>query len=385
MHVLWINEEASPVGGCERYISDTVTLLRKQGVRSTLLYNPQRSADPVFLRAFDGAFPLVDLTIQLPELNADLIYVHHLEDAGILAALRRTPVPKALFVHDYKLFCLRENKYRTLGHHTCTRTVGLGCYPCLGFLNRSDAWPGFKLARVGSLLARQRQHMFFDAVVTGSRYMADHIVAHGFERARVHAIPLYATQPSEAPPCERERDLILFVGQLIRGKGLDVLLHAMPALRQRARLMVAGSGRQEEMFRSLCEQLGLGSRVQFAGRLRPEDLAGLYRRAALVVVPSRYPETFGLVGVEAMSHGAPVVGTTVGAIGEWLEDGRTGLAVPPNDSSALAGAIDRVLADANLARDLGAGGLRRYQEWFRPERHVDTLLALFATLQKSRA
>jgi glycosyltransferase involved in cell wall biosynthesis len=167
--------------------------------------------------------------------------------------------------------------------------------------------------------------------------MANHVVAHGFDKAKVHAIPLYATAPpdGEGSP-EREKDLLLFAGQLIRGKGLDVLLHAMLKLGQSARLIVAGTGRQGKLFETMCDQLGLRHRVQFVGRLSRDQLHLLYRRATVVVVPSRYPETFGLVGVEAMSHGTPVIATTVGAIGEWLEDGCTGPAFHLTIAPALA-------------------------------------------------
>jgi glycosyltransferase involved in cell wall biosynthesis len=292
-------------------------------------------------------------------------------------------LPKVRFFHDHRLFCLRNYKYTALGHQTCTRTVGLGCYPCLGFVNKSSGWPGLKLSFVSTLRAQQRATMFFDAFVVGSRYMAGHVVAHGFDRARVHVIPPFAEPPPNAPTMPREPDLLLFVGQLIRGKGLDVLLRALTKVRTPVRLVVVGTGRQGSVYQRLTEKLALTDRVKFVGRMPPEQLAELYPRATAVVFPSRSPETFGLVGIEAMSHGTPVIASAVGGIGEWLQDGRVGIAVPSGDPAALARAIDRLVGDPGLVRAMGAEGLRRYQERFRPERHVECLHALFAGLAGS--
>ncbi|RKH60513.1 glycosyltransferase family 4 protein [Corallococcus aberystwythensis] len=129
----------------------------------------------------------------------------------------------------------------------------------------------------------------------------------------------------------------------------------------------------------MVEGLGLSGRVSFLGSMAPESLSALYRRAACVVFPSRAPETFGLVGVEAMAHGTPVIASRVGGVGEWLTD-ETGLGVRPNDPLELAAAIDGMLAGPDPRRRLGENALRAYQEHFTPERHVTRLLALLESV-----
>jgi glycosyltransferase involved in cell wall biosynthesis len=81
-----------------------------------------------------------------------------------------------------------------------------------------------------------------------------------------------------------------------------------------------------------------------------------------------------------MSHGTPVIATHVGGMDEWMVDGVTGLFVPSNDSAALARAIDRVLEDKTFARALGEAAKKRYEEFFRPDRHIDGLIGLCDTL-----
>lgn len=384
MRVLWINEAADFVGGCEQYIFNTVRLLGEQGVRSALLYDClQPSFSNNFIQPFEQAFPLVKLKAQVSEINPDLIYIHRLSDRKIIAELCETGVPTVRFFHDYQIFCPRQHRYTTIGHHTCQKPIGLRCYlPCLGVINRSDARPGFRLNRVGKLRTDIKANRELDAYVVGSRYMAELIAAHGFDPQRTYALPLYALPPSPITTVAREPDLIFFAGQLIRSKGLDTLLHAMAMTDHSCRLVIAGQGRQEEMFRNMVITLGLGDNVSFLGQVPHEELAQWYSKATCVVVPSRYPETFGLIGPEAMRYGAAVIGTSVGAIGEWLEDGVTGLSVPPNDPSALAQAIDQIVDHPEQAAEMGRAGKKQYQEKFVPERHIDMLLALFQTLVK---
>ena len=385
-HILWINEYAHLLGGCEQYIYNTVNLLKQRGVRSTFLYDAITGlASPEMLRAFDGAYPLVDPARQVAEIAPNLIYVHRLTGRESLLRLAATGIPVVRFFHDHKLFCLREHKYKTVSRITCTKPIGFRCYPCLGFVKRGTGRLGLRFSTVAALRRELRANLGLDAFVTGSHYMAEHVAAHGFDRGRIHVLPLYAMPPEPNPEIERQRNLLLFAGQLIRGKGLDVLLKALKLAPRPVRLAVVGTGRQEGLYRAMTASLGLDGRVSFKGPLAGRDVAAYYQRATCVVVPSRAPETFGLIGPEAMSYGTPVIASAVGGTGEWLEDGQTGFAVSPNDPTALAQAIDRLVGDEALAARMGETARRRYDERFRPEHHVEALIKLYDTLVKETA
>jgi glycosyltransferase involved in cell wall biosynthesis len=197
--------------------------------------------------------------------------------------------------------------------------------------------------------------------------------------------PLYAVAPCDATPVAREKNLFLFVGQLVRSKGIDTLLKAMALLEQPATLAIVGRGRQEVMFEELATKLGVERKVRFVGHVSQTELSDWYRRAACLVLPVRQPESFALVGPEAMSHGTPAVATNIGGVGTWLVDGETGLTVPPNDAGALARAMDRVVTSNGLCATMGKNALKRYNELFRPEMHLDVLVQIFSDLHKARA
>ncbi len=377
-HILWVNDHGAPVGGCERYIRETAELLQARGIRSSLIYQVDGELDADYLKVFDGAYPCVDPELQIAEIAPDFIYVHRLSGVGLTEAFSSSAVPAARFIHDHKLFCLREHKYTTLGHHTCTRPIGAHCYSCLGFVNRSEQWPGVRLSRLGTLRAEQRANQDFDAFILGSSYMRGHIVQHGFSPEHSYVIPLYAFPKERDQTIAREPGLLLFAGQLLRGKGLDLLLTALATSNHDdARLVVAGSGHQEAMYRQQCHDLGLDERVEFVGRVDSDTLDTLMQRASALIFPSRAPETFGLAGVEAMRFGTPVIATAVGGVPDWLRDGENGFMVPSGDAEALGAAIDRLLGRPEMQQQMQLNALRRYEKDFRPEAHVDRLIDVF--------
>ena len=383
MRILWVNETARFAGGAEAYIADTVTRLAAQGLSSSLVYGVGGGSDPAFTRLFDGAFPRVDLARQVADLQPDVVFAHQLGGPEVVAALGRLPVPTAHFLHDHHLFCLRQHKYRTVGLQTCRAVAGLGCYPCLGFLGRGGGRLPIRFRGLGALAALQRAERRLDALVVASEYLRAHACQHGFDPSRVHVLPLYADVPATRPLAARDPGLFLFVGTLVRGKGVDVFLEAV-ALTPGARALVLGGGRQEDRFRALAARRAIGDRVTFAGRVPRAELDRHYRRAAALVIASREPETFGLVGLEALAHETPVVATRVGAIPEWLTHGENGLLVPPNDPAAMAAAFAWVLDHPEAARALGARGRDRVARRFGAERHVAGLLALFRDLMLMR-
>lgn len=160
----------------------------------------------------------------------------------------------------------------------------------------------------------------------------------------------------EAEPAE-----VLYAGRLAPEKGVVELVEAAQGLN----LVVAGDG-------------PLRSRVpQARGFVPPDELARLYDRAAVVACPS-LREGFGVVCLEAMAHGRPVVASAVGGLLDLVVDGETGVLVPPADAVALRAALERLLGDRELRRRLGAAGRRRAVERFSWEVVTRQTLELYA-------
>jgi glycosyltransferase involved in cell wall biosynthesis len=163
---------------------------------------------------------------------------------------------------------------------------------------------------------------------------------------------------------------LLYVGRYDPRKGIEAVLRAMPLL-EGWTLEIQGTGDvlERERLEALTDELGIRDRVEFAlvGR---DELPARYRAADVFVFPSEWEEPFGLVPVEAMACGTPVVGTGVGGSGEFLLDGWNCVRFAPGDSDDLARAVRTVADDADLRARLVAAG-HRTADYFDVDRLTD--------------
>jgi glycosyltransferase involved in cell wall biosynthesis len=171
--------------------------------------------------------------------------------------------------------------------------------------------------------------------------------------------------------------LLLFVGKLRYYKGLQYLLEAMTDIS--AKLLVVGSGPMETYWRKLASSLKLGEKVVFCGEARDEDLPALYHAADIFVLPaSERSEAFGLVQVEAMASGKPVVSTELGTGTSFVNlNHETGLVVPARDPLALRDAMARLLGDDDLRLAMGRAGRERALKEFSLETMVKRIGRLY--------
>jgi glycosyltransferase involved in cell wall biosynthesis len=185
--------------------------------------------------------------------------------------------------------------------------------------------------------------------------------------------------------CRLGEPLVLFVGRFRHYKGIDVLLSAMREVG--ASLAVVGSGPGEASLREHVRRCGLESRVTFLGHLDIDDLRAVYHACDVFVLPStNKAEAFGLVQLEAMACARPVVSTELGTGTTFVNrHGVTGLVVRPNDSDALAAAIQRLLDDKRLGVTMGAAGRERVASDFTLDRMVDRTLGVYADVTGSSA
>jgi D-inositol-3-phosphate glycosyltransferase len=215
-----------------------------------------------------------------------------------------------------------------------------------------------------------------DRLVAATVVERAHLMSHyGADVARIAVIPcgvdteLFAPGDQAAARAALELDdrpRLLYVGRLAPIKGLETLLDAMARLRasgQRVQLCIVGGDADEPLdgheaeLRARLARLDLGDIVSFVGPQPQERLRSWYVAADATVLPSYY-ESFGMVALEAMACGSPVVASRVGGLQTTVRDRVTGLLVPEHDAASLADTLDRVLDDPDLRWRLGREGVR---------------------------
>jgi rhamnosyl/mannosyltransferase len=183
---------------------------------------------------------------------------------------------------------------------------------------------------------------------------------------------------------QHDLPLVLFVGRMVPYKGLDVLLEAMRGVAATA--VLVGEGPQRAALQRRAQALGVADRITFAGEVSADELEALYRACDMFVLPSvTRQEAFGVVQIEAMAYGKPVISTDLGTGVGWVnQHGETGLIVPPRDADALRDAIQQLLANPALRAALGEAGARRARSVFTVDRMIDATLALYREVSGTR-
>ncbi len=205
------------------------------------------------------------------------------------------------------------------------------------------------------------------------------VIPLGIDPAPFLAAPrLSATAAQHLDSLPKGSVLILFVGKLRYYKGVDVLLEALTAL-PGAALLLVGDGPMRGAWQALAHKLRLTGRVRFAGEVANEDLAAYYHAADVFVLPANSrAEAFGLVQLEAMASGLPVVCTEVQSGTSFVnEGGVTGFVVPPREPEALRRALQKLIENPDLRRQRGAAGRERLLRRFTAGKMVAQTLALY--------
>ena len=272
----------------------------------------------------------------------DEVVVHKCSDVATLEAF--PPEKTIYYVHDHEPICPRGYAYTPLKHN-CTRAGGI--WPCILCAPLCRGWKD-ALCRVFSQRRRIAAMSRFKKVVVISEFMKSRLVANGLPPERIAVEPPVldilnaeaqrrgdGENSASSRLCVEKIDM-LFVGQLIRGKGVQLLLEAMARMKTPRTLDIVGTGNMEGELKTLATRLGLGDRVRFNGfQQNPQNWMC---RAACVVVPSFWQEPYGLVAAEAVALGRPVVAFAIGGLPEACHGKAT--LVPPGDVAALAAALE---------------------------------------------
>lgn len=314
---------------------------------------------------------------QLLTFRPDVVHLHGVNNIPLeRRVLGEFAATKTFHVYE---FCPSGTKFHHATDQACTFRTSAACVARQGYLRCTlSKRPGIWWAQYRQASKLNAHNHAYSRLIVASHFVKAEAVRAGFEADRISVVPYFTTVPSAEPaPTARH---ILFVGRLMREKGLDQLFDALTRLTGDWTCTVVGEGIASAKVRADAQSRGLGDRVRFAGWLNGDALAAAFDAASVVVVPSRWPEPFGIVGIEAMAHRRPVVAFRVGGVSDWLEDGVTGWSVAPGDVAAFAARLSWVLEHPVDAAAMGARGHARVTRQFVASAHLAQLMPIYQQL-----
>jgi glycosyltransferase involved in cell wall biosynthesis len=296
----------------------------------------------------------------LDDEPVDLAHLHniyHHLSPSILEPLRRRGIPVVMTVHDYKLVC---PVYLLLSDgEICERCVGGHFSNAVRHRCNRGSLPGSALVATETWLHR-RLRLYQRGVnlfVAPSGFIRDKLVAGGYPAERISVVPNFVDVETIRPSFDPGASFV-YVGRLVREKGVDVLIEA--AAGTGLRVEIVGDGPLRADLEAQARAAGV--EIVFHGYQQPPDAAAIVARSLAVVLPARWHENGPLAVIEAMAAGKPVISSRTGGLPELIVDGDTGLLAPPNDAIALRSAMLRLAESPEEAERMGRAGRARAEE-----------------------
>ena len=367
-NILIVHKYSGFIGGIERYIFDTVSLLRNNGYSIYGLFEERISQNS---DKFESVFDIVSF-IKKGNLKSQ---IDDFLKKGVRSALiHKVTIPplfkilqdkftSTLFVHDHDYYCMKSHKYYPFTRSNCHRPFNtIICSICAQPLYRTETGR-ISLKSVKPLIKRKIFHLSrkCDNFVVLSEHMRDNLIINNYDKDKIIKIYPVIKDNVSVDKAAKVGNL-LFVGQIIRGKGLDLLLQALTMVKGSFKLNIVGKGNDEGYIKKLAKEYNLESKINFVGFTL--DIASWYNSASMVIVPSRWQEPFGLIGGEAFSYRKPVIAFDVGGISEWLKNKVNGFLIQENDTMEMASKIDYLLANSEIAEEMGTAGNKMLKEVF---------------------
>jgi glycosyltransferase involved in cell wall biosynthesis len=383
--VLQVYNQHRGGGGSDNARDETIRLTTESGIETRVFCRDSRDITAGVggnLRAFAAGIysgeAVAALSRELENFKPDVVHAHELYPLishWVLPACRKANVPVVYTCYDFRLTCPIATHYN--GHGICHKCAERGEHwavinNCRANLAESAAY-GLRnfITRRFRLVTDNVSHF----TVLGE-FSRDWLVNEvGIAGNRITVISCVIELPASAVDDPASGQYVGFAGRFADEKGVEVLLEA--ARRANLPVKLAGDATDHPAIRQ-------GDRVECVLTRSREELAAFYRGARMLVVPSIWYETFGIVAGEAMSHGIPVVASRLGALQQTVTDNVTGLLFETGSVEDLAAKMTRLWTDDGLCRILGKAAREKVRTEFSPEVHVNGFLHAYERAIRDR-
>jgi glycosyltransferase involved in cell wall biosynthesis len=317
-----------------------------------------------------------ELLAAAKSLKLDILHIH-----ATLFDKMPTNLPIVYTVHTNAPHCPGGSLYLSRSEAPCPRSYSLtGCFvnhftEHCGSIRPQKMLAGFRRRHLESQILPRSQ------IVAVSNFIKQKMLNSGYDGDNIEVLHNFVTVPSETVEAESlhngETPIFLYFGRLQPNKGVQWLIKSFAQTAQPSRLVIAGSGTMEQQLKKLAVDCGVSGRVSFFGWMDNADLGKIIKTATAVVVPSLWPEPFGLVAIEAGAAEKPVIASSAGALSEIVEHEITGILVDAGDESGLRAAIDRLASNPGFAKQMGVQGKLRVEAEFSLHKHLNRLHEIY--------
>lgn len=386
MKILMINEKYEYAGGAEQYLVDICSGLSTRGHEVRIVYGQEPKSQKLKIKSQKlKSFFVENLDCEgvlkvVEDFNPDVVNLLNVFDPRLYSLVKVKPTVR--FVHDHQTYCPGNSKLWFRSNRICPISTS---WRCAFYAYKEKCMTRRPLKLVREILKRSPLITALnrlDKVICNSSYVKNQLILSGVAGEKIVVNFLFPSgvgrgSHSNTLEYDSQTPVVLFVGRVFLEKGVEYLLRASAKIGVDHKVRVIGEGWDRERVTRLSGEEGIEDKVEFLGWLPREKVEEHYAACYLLVIPSIWPEPFGLTGLEAMAHAKPVVAFNVGGISDWLKDQEVGFLVERANVDELAGRIEQLLSDEKLAQKMGETGRKLVSEKFSLERHLDQLIGVY--------
>jgi glycosyltransferase involved in cell wall biosynthesis len=306
----------------------------------------------------------------------------HLHGADLLGEVSGE-CPSIYTLHNHDAYCPSGTKYLRASKLCCERKMS---YALCAWGHLVDGCGSRRPHSIFQNLQRARKELetlkkLKIPVIANSNYVREQLIKNGLPHEQVVTLhcgtPAPEITPTPLTQAIHRNQRILFVGRIVKDKGLEWLLHALRLTDRQIHLDIAGEGWDRPRMEQLAKTQGVNSRITWHGWCNSKQLESLYEQSFALVFPSVWPEPAGLVTLEAYARHRPVIASAVGGIPEHIYSGETGILVASNDIKQLACAITELAQNYMKTRQIGENGYSLFLKEFTIDLHIQRLQKIY--------
>lgn len=388
MKVLHINEHLARKGGVETYLLALMPMLEARGIAQQVIYDEGDPAEHAasfsvhgIKEARFGAQKAVYRQVLeiLQRERPDVVHIHNFQNVGVLQASLDYG-PTVMTTHDHRAVCPASTQFYKRTQEVCSRTCGPGCFAVTATRHCLTPRPRYATYFYHRSSWCIRHAHRFAHIIAPCRDAKERLGRAGFDSTSVTVLPYFcplepATEPRNVP----ETPTITYIGRIASNKGHEYFVEALGLLPETVQGVMVGSftDESERAIQALAQQHGCQGRLTLRRWATREEVLQILDATSVFIFPSLWPETLGIVGIEALSRGVPVVASDLGGVREWLRDGENGRLVPPKSATLIKEAVLELTASTETLIESGKRGIATIREAFMPARHTERLVDIY--------
>jgi len=307
--------------------------------------------------------------------NPNIAHVHKFSNTltpSILYALKKKDIPVVQTLHDYRTVCPNYNMYDFSRFEPCESCKGHKYYNAVKRKCQKSSYLVSLNIAIESYLYHflKTYEKAIDLFVSPSSFLRNKMIEFGIDENKIVHIPNFV-KSNEYTPNFSNSNYILYFGRLEKHKGLETLIVAMKHVKA-SKLYLVGEGSYQDMLERYSKKNSMKN-VVFLGFVTRKRLIELVRYSLFTILPSEWYENCPMTILESFALGKPVIGASIGGIPELVEDGSTGMLFDAGNVDDLAGKINYLLDNKNLAVDMGKTARKKVEEEYNEDVHYKRL------------